>query len=84
MLVLLVADLGSTHSLGPVSAIGVTVALLAGLTLLPALLTITGRRGFWPRRQWSTTGPRAAARSARASGAASASASSSARASRWA
>ena len=27
-----------------------TVAFTAGLTLLPALLTITGRRGFWPRR----------------------------------
>jgi RND superfamily putative drug exporter len=50
MLVLLVATIGSTHSLGPVSAIGVTVAFTAGLTLLPALLTITGRRGFWPRR----------------------------------
>jgi putative drug exporter of the RND superfamily len=49
MLVLLVADVGSTHSLGPVSAIGVAVAFVAGLTLLPALLTITGRRGFWPR-----------------------------------
>ena len=50
MLVLLLAEVGSTHSLGPVSAIGVSVALLAGLTLLPALLTISGRRGFWPRR----------------------------------
>jgi putative drug exporter of the RND superfamily len=50
MLVLLLADTGSTNSLGPVSAIGVAAALLAGLTLLPALLTIAGRRGFWPRR----------------------------------
>jgi putative drug exporter of the RND superfamily len=50
MLVLLTADVGSTNSLGPMSAIGVTVAFAAGLTLLPALLTITGRRGFWPRR----------------------------------
>jgi RND superfamily putative drug exporter len=50
MLVLLVADVGSTHSLGPVSAIGVTVAFLAGLSLLPALLTVVGRPGFWPRR----------------------------------
>jgi putative drug exporter of the RND superfamily len=49
MLVLLVADIGSTNALGPVSAIGVTVAFMAGLTLLPALLTVTGRRGFWPR-----------------------------------
>jgi putative drug exporter of the RND superfamily len=50
MLVLLLADAGSTNALGPVSAIGVASALLAGLTLLPALLTIVGRRGFWPRR----------------------------------
>jgi putative drug exporter of the RND superfamily len=50
MLVLLVAQTGSVHSLGPVSAIGVACVLLAGLTLLPALLTIAGRRGFWPRQ----------------------------------
>ena len=50
MLVLLVADTGSIKSLGPVAAIGVASALLAGLTLLPALLTIYGRGGFWPRR----------------------------------
>jgi RND superfamily putative drug exporter len=50
MLVLLVAETGSVHALGPVSAIGVAVAFTAGLTLLPAILTITGRRGFWPRR----------------------------------
>jgi putative drug exporter of the RND superfamily len=49
MLVLLLADTGSTNALGPVSAIGVAAVLLAGLTLLPALLTIVGRRGFWPR-----------------------------------
>ena len=49
MLVLLLADAGSIHSLGPSSAIGVAAALVAGLTLLPALLTISGRRGFWPR-----------------------------------
>jgi putative drug exporter of the RND superfamily len=51
MLVLLVADVGSTHTLGPVAAIGVFTGMLAGLTLLPALLTIAGRRGFWPRRR---------------------------------
>jgi RND superfamily putative drug exporter len=50
MLVLLVATTGSVHSLGPVSAIGVACVLLAGLTLLPALLAIAGRRGFWPRK----------------------------------
>jgi RND superfamily putative drug exporter len=50
MLVLALADARNTSTLGPVAAIGVTAAMLAGLTLLPALLTIFGRRGFWPRR----------------------------------
>jgi putative drug exporter of the RND superfamily len=50
MLVLLVADTGFVHSLGPTCAIGVASVLLAGLTLLPALLAIVGRTGFWPRK----------------------------------
>jgi putative drug exporter of the RND superfamily len=49
MLVLLVAKAGDVRSLGPVAAIGITSAFVAGLTVLPALLTIFGRRGFWPR-----------------------------------
>jgi RND superfamily putative drug exporter len=51
MLVLVVADSRNTSTLGPVAAIGVLSSLLAGLTLLPALLTLFGRRGFWPRRK---------------------------------
>jgi RND superfamily putative drug exporter len=51
MLVLLFAEVGGIHSMGPASAIGIAAALLAGLTLLPALLTIFGRPGFWPRRR---------------------------------
>ena len=50
MLVLVLADTRLTSSLGPVSAIGVACAMVAGLTLLPAMLTIFGRTGFWPRR----------------------------------
>jgi RND superfamily putative drug exporter len=50
MLVLVLADNKGTSSLGPVFAIGVACALVAGLTLLPTLLTIFGRRGFWPRK----------------------------------
>jgi RND superfamily putative drug exporter len=50
LLALLVAELNSTKSLGPVMAIGLTVGLLAMLTLLPALLVIFGRWIFWPRR----------------------------------
>ncbi|MDX6634870.1 MAG: putative drug exporter of the superfamily [Solirubrobacterales bacterium] len=48
MLVLLVADLESTHWLGPVLAIGIAVMLAAAFTLLPALLAILGDRAFWP------------------------------------
>lgn len=48
MLVLLFADLSSTRNQGPVLAIGVAITMLAGLTLLPALLTVVGRRSFWP------------------------------------
>ena len=51
MLTLLVADTGSIKSLGPVAAIGVACVLFASVTLLPALLTIFGRNGFWPRRR---------------------------------
>ena len=50
LLTLLVAELNSTKSLGPVMAIGIAVGLLAMLTLLPALLVIVGRWVFWPRR----------------------------------
>jgi putative drug exporter of the RND superfamily len=50
MLTLALADNKNTSSLGPVAAIGVFTALIAGLTLLPALLTMFGRPGFWPRR----------------------------------
>jgi RND superfamily putative drug exporter len=50
MLCLLIAEMTSIKGLGPVSAIGVAVALLAMLTLLPALLVIVGRWVFWPVR----------------------------------
>jgi RND superfamily putative drug exporter len=48
MLVLLVADLESTRWLGPILAIGIAVMLAAAFTLLPALLSILGKRAFWP------------------------------------
>ena len=48
LLTLTIAQLASTASLGPVLAIGVGVALLAMMTLLPALLVIFGRWLFWP------------------------------------
>lgn len=48
MLVLTAAEMNSTAGLGPVAAIGVAVALLAMMTLFPALLVICGRWIFWP------------------------------------
>jgi len=50
LLALVIAELNSTKGLGPVLAIGVAVALLAMMTLLPALLVIFGRWVFWPAR----------------------------------
>ncbi|UZN01699.1 MMPL family transporter [Cellulomonas sp. S1-8] len=52
LLCLLLSDLASNRSLGPVAAIGIGAALLAALTLLPAILLVAGRRSralFWPR-----------------------------------
>ena len=50
MLCLLLATVNATSGLGPVAAIGIVVALSVMLTLLPALLVITGRWIFWPAR----------------------------------
>jgi RND superfamily putative drug exporter len=57
MMVLALADNKGTSALGPVFAIGVVCSLVAGLTLLPTLLTIFGRRGFWPRKSVVTYDP---------------------------
>ena len=47
-LCLVFGSMNSTRSLGPVVAIGVAVAFLAMISLLPALLVILGRWLFWP------------------------------------
>ncbi|MBS1893043.1 MAG: MMPL family transporter [Actinobacteria bacterium] len=58
MLVLLVADLQSTHWLGPILAIGIAVMVCSAFTLLPALLAVLGERAFWPRSgKARSTGP---------------------------
>ncbi|GAA2905646.1 MULTISPECIES: MMPL family transporter [Streptomyces] len=74
MLVLLAAEMNSTSGLGPVAAIGVAVALLAMMSLFPALLVVCGRWIFWPaiphygspdpteRGIWARTGRRIAGR----------------------
>ncbi len=51
MLVLIVAELASTRTVGPVNAVGIFIVMLASLTLLPAILAIAGRRGFWPSKR---------------------------------
>ena len=48
LLCLLVADLNSTSGLGPIGAAGILCALVAMLTLFPAVLVVLGRRIFWP------------------------------------
>ena len=48
MLVLAVADFNATREMGPILALGVAVMVVAGLTLLPAILATFGRRSFWP------------------------------------
>jgi RND superfamily putative drug exporter len=50
LLTLLIATFGLYHDLGIPLAVGVAVMLLLGLTLLPALLAILGRRAFWPSK----------------------------------
>jgi RND superfamily putative drug exporter len=51
MLVLIFAELASTRTVGPVNAIGIFIVMAASLTLLPAILAIAGRRGFWPSKR---------------------------------
>lgn len=45
---LFAADLNNIRGLGPVGAVGVLCALIAMMTLLPAVLVLLGRRVFWP------------------------------------
>ena len=49
LLVLLLSELDANRSLGPVGAIGIVVAIITMLTLLPAFLLIFGRWIFWPK-----------------------------------
>ena len=50
LLCLLLSDLKSNSTLGPVASIGIVFAMLSALTLLPSLLLLFGRAAFWPRR----------------------------------
>jgi RND superfamily putative drug exporter len=48
LLTLLLAQVNGTSGLGPIGAMGVAIAAVFMLTLLPALLGVFGRRAFWP------------------------------------
>lgn len=50
LLCLLLSDLKSNSTLGPVASIGIVFAMLSALTLLPALLFVFGRAAYWPVR----------------------------------
>lgn len=54
LLCLLLSDLASNKALGPVGSIGVAMAMLAALTLLPSVLYVFGRGSFWPVRPLAT------------------------------
>ncbi|GLZ02511.1 membrane protein [Actinoplanes sp. NBRC 103695] len=56
LLCLLAADLNSISGLGPIGAAGILCALVAMLTLFPAMLVVLGRWIFWPAiPRFSTT-----------------------------
>ncbi|WP_371675181.1 MMPL family transporter [Streptomyces sp. NBC_01276] len=45
-----IASFGQFRVLGPAIAVSVLVMLLGSLTLMPALLAVSGRKMFWPSR----------------------------------
>ena len=51
-LALLLSTLSVLRSMGPALAIAVAVTLIAGLTLVPAVVSLLGPRVFWPSKAW--------------------------------
>jgi RND superfamily putative drug exporter len=56
---LILSSLGIFKSIGPALAIAVAVTVLAALTLVPAVVSLTGTKIFWPSKAWKTE-PKAA------------------------
>jgi putative drug exporter of the RND superfamily len=54
---LLLSTLGSFRVLGPALAGTVFVMLAVGLTFIPAVLVLMGRKVFWPARAWKQDRP---------------------------
>src|SRR5262249_32173445 len=51
-LALTLSTLGLFKSLGPALAIAVATTLIAGLTLIPAVVSLLGTKVFWPSKSW--------------------------------
>ena len=51
-LALLLSTLSVLRSMGPALAIAVATTLIAGLTLVPAVVSLLGPRVFWPSKAW--------------------------------
>jgi putative drug exporter of the RND superfamily len=51
-LALTLSTLGLFKSLGPALAIAVATTLIAGLTLIPAIVSLLGAKVFWPSKAW--------------------------------
>ncbi|HLI52179.1 MAG TPA: MMPL family transporter [Thermomicrobiaceae bacterium] len=51
-LALTLSSLSLFRSLGPALAIAVATTLVAGLTLIPAIVSLLGTRVFWPSKAW--------------------------------
>jgi RND superfamily putative drug exporter len=58
-LALILSTVSVLRSLGPTLAIAVFVTLIAGLTLVPAVVSLLGPKVFWPSKSWQRE-PRAA------------------------
>jgi RND superfamily putative drug exporter len=46
------SSMGQMRQLGPALAIAVAVTLVAGLTLVPAIVSLLGPKVFWPSKSW--------------------------------
>lgn len=53
------SKLGSLQTMAPGLVIGVALMWLAGLTLVPAVISLAGPRIFWPSRSWRAHPPTA-------------------------
>ena len=59
---LALSQLGSLRTMAPGLVTGVALMWLAGITLVPAVLSLLGPRVFWPSRRWQRTSKRPAYR----------------------